>query len=86
MNPQDASDLDITDGELVRVSSRRGEMNSRVLITDRSPRGMIFTTFHFKESPVNMLTNDALDPTGKIPEYKVCGVKVVKIPEDCVQN
>jgi len=81
MNPQDASALDIRDGERVRLASRRGEITSRVRVTDRSPKGTIFATFHFQESPVNMLTNDALDPTGKIPEYKVCAVRVEKIRE-----
>jgi formate dehydrogenase major subunit len=83
MNPEDASAQEIRDGDRVRLVSRRGAITSRVRVTDRSPRGMIFATFHFKESPVNMLTNDALDPTGKIPEYKVCGVRVEKIPEGC---
>jgi formate dehydrogenase major subunit/formate dehydrogenase alpha subunit len=81
MNPQDGLALDIRDGDRVRLVSRRGEMTSRVRLTDRSPRGMIFSTFHFRESPVNMLTNDALDPTGKIPEYKVCAVRVEKTEE-----
>lgn len=81
MNPQDASDLNIADREKVRLVSRRGEITSRVRVTERSLRKTIFATFHFKESPINMLTNDALDPTGKIPEYKVCAVRVEKISE-----
>ncbi len=86
MNPKDASELDVRDGERVRLVSRRGEITSRVRLTDRSPRGMIFSTFHFRESPVNRLTNDALDPTGKIPEFKVCGVRVERISEGGMQN
>lgn len=84
MNPQDALALGIFEGERVRLVSRRGEITSRVRITGRSPRGMLFTTFHFKESPVNVLTNDALDPIGKIPEFKVCGVRVEKIWESSI--
>jgi predicted molibdopterin-dependent oxidoreductase YjgC len=83
MNPEDAAALDVGNGERVRVISRRGEITSRVKVTARSMRGMIFGTFHFKESPINMLTNDALDPTGKIPEFKVCSVRVEKIGEEC---
>jgi formate dehydrogenase major subunit/formate dehydrogenase alpha subunit len=79
MHPQDAASLSIQEADRVRVVSRRGEVEGRVWITDRSPQGMIFTTFHFKELPVNMLTNDALDPIGKIPEYKVCAVRVEKV-------
>ena len=76
MHPEDAADLDIQDGERVRLLSRRGSITCRVRLTERSPRGVVFSTFHFKESPVNLLTNDALDPTGKIPEFKVCAVRV----------
>ena len=45
-------------------------------ITEKSAPGSIFMNFHFTEAPVNFLTNPALDPTGKIPEYKVCAVKL----------
>ncbi len=62
----------------------RDAISSRVRLTDRSPRGMVFSTFHFGESPLNRLTNDAPDPTGKIPEFKVCGVRVEKISTDRV--
>lgn len=86
MNPQDGATLDIRDGDRVRLVSRRGEITSRVRLTSRSPRGMVFSTFHFNESPVNMLTNDAMDPTGKIPEYKVCAVRVEKIQDDGTAN
>lgn len=82
MNPRDAASLDIRDGERARLVSRRGEITSRVRLTDRSPQGMVFATFHFRESPVNVLTNDALDPTAKIPEFKVSAVRVEKLPED----
>jgi formate dehydrogenase major subunit/formate dehydrogenase alpha subunit len=82
MNPRDAAALDIRDGERARLVSRRGEITSRVRLTERSPHGMVFATFHFRESPVNVLTNDALDPTAKIPEFKVSAVRVEKLPED----
>lgn len=81
MNPQDAAALEVHDGERVRLISRRGAITSRVRLTGRSPRGMVFATFHFRESPVNVLTHDALDPTAKIPEFKVCAVRVEKLDE-----
>ncbi len=79
MNPQDAAAQGVKAGDWVRVISRRGEVSARIKITDRSSPGMVFATFHFKELPVNFLTNDALDPIGKIPEYKVCAVRIEKV-------
>jgi predicted molibdopterin-dependent oxidoreductase YjgC len=60
----------------VKVTSRRGTLSAKAHITERSPAGTIFMNFHFHEAAVNLLTNPALDPIGKIPEYKVCAVKV----------
>jgi len=51
-------------------------IRDRVKVTDKSPQGVAFMTFHFKEAPVNRLTIDALDPVAKIPEFKVCSVKI----------
>lgn len=76
MHPEDARWLDLSEGDWVRVISRRGEVRARVRLTDRSAPGMVFGTFHFAEAPINQLTNNALDPIGKIPEYKVCAVRV----------
>ncbi len=79
INPKDAKALGIKDGDKVKVSSRRGEVTVKVNITDTVPIGVVSMTFHFFESPTNVLTNDALDPVAKIPETKVCAVKVKKI-------
>lgn len=76
LNPQDADRLKIDDGDKVKVASRRGELETKVRLTDRVPQGMIFMTFHYKESPANVLTNGAYDKVTKTYEYKVCGVKV----------
>jgi predicted molibdopterin-dependent oxidoreductase YjgC len=76
INPQDAADLSIHDGDLARVTSRRGQVTAAAKVTNRSPIGTVFMTFHFVEAAVNLLTIDAVDPTAKIPEYKVCAVKV----------
>jgi len=78
MNPEDALALGIGDGEKVRVSSRRAEVLAKATVIDVSPLGVVFMTFHFAESPTNTLTNPALDPVAKIPEFKVCAVKVEK--------
>jgi formate dehydrogenase alpha subunit len=79
MNPADADNLELTDGETVQASSRRGKITLPVRVTDRVPAGMVFMPFHYKEASANLLTNDALDPVCKIPEAKVCAIKVEKL-------
>jgi len=79
INPKDASALDVSDGEIVKVQSRRGEVVVKAKVTEASPPGVISMTFHFAESPANVLTNPALDPVAKIPELKVAAVKIEKI-------
>ena len=77
INPEDAQRFGILDEDKVSMSSRRGEMVARALVTDRIAPGGVFGSFHFPgEQNVNNLTNPALDPTAKIPEYKVCAVKI----------
>ena len=63
---------------MVQVISRRGKVTARAKITEASPAGMISMSFHFAESPTNRLTNPALDPVAKIPELKVCAVRIEK--------
>jgi formate dehydrogenase major subunit len=79
MCPEDASKLNIEDGEKVRVFSRRGEIGPKVRITDSCLPGVVFMTFHFSESGTNVITNNALDPISKTPEFKVCAVRVEKM-------
>ena len=79
ININDAHKLNIVDGEKVKVSTRRGAIEIDAMVTSRIKEGIIFIPFHFAESAANVLTNDALDPVAKIPEYKVCAVKVEKI-------
>jgi formate dehydrogenase alpha subunit len=80
INPEDAAKLAITEEQQpVKIVSRRGEMKAYAWITDRVPVGMIYANFHFPESPTNALTINALDPVAKIPEYKICAVKVEKV-------
>lgn len=64
---------------MVYVQSRRGAVKTRAIITDRVHEGVIFMPFHFYESRANILTNPVYDPLAKIPEYKVCAVRLSKI-------
>lgn len=79
MNPVDAESLEIKDGDWISVSSRRGKVKTKVRVTERTDKRAVFMSFHFAESAANFLTNDALDPVAKIPEYKVSAVKIEKI-------
>jgi len=81
MNPENAAGLGITDGEMVNITSRRGQISAKAVVTEVSPPGVVFMNFHFAESAANVLTNPVLDPVAKIPEYKVCAVRVEKISQ-----
>jgi formate dehydrogenase alpha subunit len=77
ISPEDAAKIGVNGKTMVRVKSRRGEMIAQALITDRVCQGLIFGNFHFPGvQNVNNLTIAALDPVAKIPEYKVCAVRV----------
>jgi formate dehydrogenase alpha subunit len=76
INPKDARSLRIGDRERVKVASRRGEIVIKANITERVPEKVVYIPFHFAESAANVLTNTALDPVAKIPELKVCAVKI----------
>jgi formate dehydrogenase alpha subunit len=79
IHPDDANTLGIHDGDKVKVSSRRGSTDIRVLISRRPTKGVVFIPFHFREAAANLLTNTALDPISKIPELKVCAVKIEQL-------
>ena len=76
MHPDDATKIGLNGHRRVRVISRRGEIELDARITKRIKPGVVFIPFHFAEAAANALTNAALDPTAKIPEYKVCAVKI----------
>ncbi len=77
ISPEDAARIGLNGQKMIRVVSRRGEMVAKAHITDRVPSGLIFGNFHFPdEQNVNNLTIKALDPVAKIPEYKVCAVRI----------
>ena len=76
INPSDAEKLGLNGKKRVRVTSRRGVIESEAWVTERVPPGMVYANFHFPEASANELTLAALDPVSKIPSYKVCAVKV----------
>ena len=78
LNTEDAKKLSIAQGEKVKVKSRRGEIEIKAFVTDGILPGVVFIPFHFAECPANELTSSNLDPEAKIPEFKVCAVKVYK--------
>ena len=78
IHPEDATDLQIETGDWVEVSSRRGNIKLRALVTGRSPRGTVFIPFHFAEAAANALTLDRIDERAKIPDYKNSAVSIEK--------
>ena len=76
IHPADAEMHGIADGMPVRVTSRRGQVVLRALVTLKTTIGVVFIPMHFAEAAANLLTNDAVDPQAKIPEFKACAVQV----------
>jgi assimilatory nitrate reductase catalytic subunit len=77
VHPADAADLGVRSGDLVRVRSRRGEVDRlRVRVTAIGRRGEVFVPFHWDERCVNRLTDDQFDPISREPNYKQCAVKI----------
>ncbi len=74
--PVDMARMDIEPGAMIRVSTRRGVLELRARADEAVPGGMVFIPFCYAEAPANVLTNQALDPFGKIPEFKFCAAKV----------
>jgi len=79
VNDFDAEKIGLNGNKRVKVTSRRGTIEAEATVTDRVPPGMVYANFHFPEASANELTIAALDPVAKIPEYKVCAVKVEAI-------
>ena len=78
INPADAEKLGISNGDEVMAVSRRGRITLPAQVTERVNIGVVFIPFHYREAAANLLTNDALDPVCKIPEAKVCAVRIEK--------
>ncbi len=76
VNPADAAKDGVRSGDMVTLKTRRGSIETQARITTEVPPGLLFVPFHFAESCANVLTNPALDPACKMPEYKVCAVRM----------
>lgn len=80
LNPEDATELGIKEGDKVKITSRRGEVILKAKLSARPNRGVVFIPFHYREAAANVLTSSkALDPLCKIPELKVATVRVEKL-------
>jgi len=79
INTDDAARLNIQNGEKIKLTSRRGEVETLAKVTDQVAPGVLMMTMHFGDAAANMLTNTALDPLSKMPELKHSAVKVEKI-------
>ncbi len=82
IHPQDALDLGLKDNQAVAVSSRRGYLETRIVLSNQLVPGLLSMPYHFKEAPSNLLTNDAMDPSTEMPELKVCAVRLVPLPDN----
>jgi len=76
INPKDAEQMGINEGDILRLTSRRGAVTIKATITDRTQQGTVFTTYNYHDTPVNLLTLDALDRLSRTPEYKLCAIRV----------
>jgi len=81
LHPDDAGRIGLGRDPWVRVRSRRGAIELAARVTDRITPGVVFIPFHFAEAAANALTNGAFDPIAKIPEFKVCAVRVEAVEE-----
>ena len=76
LSPGDMARMNIEPGGMIKVSTRRGVLQLRARADGAVPVGMVFIPFCYAEAPANVLTNQALDPFGKIPELKFCAARV----------
>ena len=80
ISPGDLAELGIKPGDRVRIESRRGGVELYARVDGGVPAGMVFLPFCYVEAAANLLTNQALDPFGKIPEFKYCAIRVARAP------
>ena len=79
ISPIDIDQNNLKPGELIKVSTRRGSIKIRVRQDSAIPKGVIFIPFCYNEAAANILTNPALDPYGKIPEFKYCAARIEQL-------
>ena len=78
LHPLDLAALGAKPGDLITIASRRGKVSLYAREDESSPHGAVFVAFCYYEAAINKLTNSALDPFGKIPEFKYCAVRISK--------
>jgi predicted molibdopterin-dependent oxidoreductase YjgC len=81
ISPYDAKIMNVKTGDMVKASSRRGTITLKAWVTDRSPKGVTWCAFHFREAHANVLTIDAYDDVTETPEYKACAIKIEKVSD-----
>src|SRR5579863_6324071 len=81
LSPRELRRLDLEPGDMLRLETRRGAVELRVRADSEVPVGMVFLPFCYAEAAANLLTNPALDPDGKIPEFKFCAARVAPLPK-----
>ncbi|MCH6267515.1 hypothetical protein KHB02_018510 [Bacillus sp. FJAT-50051] len=79
IHPEDAKSLGIVDGEVVQVRSRRGDLQVKAKITEQVVPGLVFMSFHWSETPTNVLTLNEYDPISGTAEYKACAVAIERL-------
>jgi formate dehydrogenase (NADP+) alpha subunit len=79
IHPDDALTIGITDGEVVQVRSRRGELTVKAKVTEQVVPGLVFMSFHWHETPTNVLTLNEFDPISGTAEYKACAVAISRL-------
>ena len=80
LSPSQLETLEIQPGEMISIETRRGRIEIMTRSDSAVPEGVVFIPFCYTEAAANLLTNPALDPIGKIPEFKFCAVRVDKLP------
>ncbi len=76
VHPDDLAGIGVEENGMVRLTSRRGSIRVKARAGTKTAKGTVFIPFHFREAAANLLTNDALDPAGKIPEFKFCAIRL----------
>jgi formate dehydrogenase major subunit len=81
MSPEDCAALELTEGEIVKIRSKRGAVYTRCMPTERVKPGAVYMTYQWWIGACNELTISALDPASRTPEYKYCACRIEKIPD-----
>ena len=70
--------VELKDGDMVKLTTRRGAIETKALVNSKIKKGTVFVPFHYADAPANRLTNPVLDPKARIPEFKACAVSISK--------